>query len=507
MRGARTPDHAPVATAPREELGPLAARGGLWVVSAQAVRLLAQFATLLILVRWVTPEDFGRLAMALVCTGAVSLLGQQGLGWATVQRERLASAEVSTLFWVQLGVGVGLGGLLAAAAPGIARFFEEPGLRGVVTWLAWGFPLQALGLQPLALLRRRMAFARVAAVECGAALLGFGTAVAGAVAGHGVWALVAGQLASALATAVGAWSVCDWRPGRPVWNARIRGLLGFGAHHTGFGVWNFLARNLDDLLIGRFYGAAALGFYGRAYALLLLPLSQLVAPLSQVAIPTLARLRHDPSRFRRAYLRAVQTIAYLCMPACALVAVLAEDVAALAFGEGWETTGSLLQLLALAGFWQPVGATSSWLHLAQGRADRLWGWSLRGGSVLMIAILVGLPFGPWGVAACYATAVWCLVLPNLAYAVRDTEIEVADVLRSVSCPVVLAAVAAMTAVIVRGWLPFSSHFAVAAATSASALTAALALLWIWPAGRRDAATLWSETRSLVGAPASPGAGS
>ncbi|MEM7413172.1 MAG: lipopolysaccharide biosynthesis protein [Myxococcota bacterium] len=478
------------------ELASTASRGSAWVLAAQGVRGVAQVGCVIALARWVEPAEFGRFAMALVCVGALGLFAQSGLAWKTLERDALCEREASHLFWINALSGLGLGVALLALGPTLARFFGEPALGDALAALSLGFPLQGVAVQPLALLRRGGRFGRASAVETGAALAGFAVAIGTALAGFGLWALVAGHVTTAATTACGAFAANPWRPSRPAFDIAPVNALRFGAELTGASFVNFLARNLDDVLIGRVFGAASLGFYGRAYALLLLPLSQLVAPLAQVAIPTLARLRDDPERFERVYLRFVQAIAYLCMPGCALLVVCAEDVVALALGPGWEATAPLLRWLALAGFWQPIASTASWLHLAYGRSSRLLGWSVRGGSLVIASIVLGLPFGPRGIAASYAIAVWALVGPQLRAAIADTPVG-AERLRSVVLrPALLALAVALAAAVARQAVPLPPSVATAAAGAAAALVTGVVLVWAWPAGRRDAASLWASAQLL-----------
>ena len=95
-------------------------------------------------------------------------------------------------------------------------------------------------------------------------------------------------------------------------------MLAFGRNLTGYNVLNYLSRNLDNLLIGRYWGAQQLGLYSRAYQLLLLPLDQIVGPVDGVAVTALSRLATTPERYRQAYLRMLEKLAMVTMPAMAL---------------------------------------------------------------------------------------------------------------------------------------------------------------------------------------------
>jgi len=164
------------------------------------------------------------------------------------------------------------------------------------------------------LLRRELKFERLAIVQSVGTLASVVTVIAGALMGLGVWALVLKQVAGPLFSGVAAWLLMRWQPGRPPRNASLRELLQMGRHVTGFQVANYVERNLDNVLIGRFVGALQLGCYARAYDLLRLPLQQIADPAGTVAMPTLSRLISEPERYRDAYLRMARSVLLFTVP-------------------------------------------------------------------------------------------------------------------------------------------------------------------------------------------------
>ena len=119
-------------------------------------------------------------------------------------------------------------------------------------------------------------------------------------------------------------------------------MLRFGGNFTGFSTINFFSRNLDNLLIGRFWGAQQLGLYSRAYQLMMLPIDQINEPISSVAIPSLSRLTDSDTAYRRAYLRMLEKVALLTMPAVALMIVTSDWIVAIVLGPQWRAGGLLL---------------------------------------------------------------------------------------------------------------------------------------------------------------------
>ena len=132
---------------------------------------------------------------------------------------------------------------------------------------------------------------------------------------------------------------------------------------------NYFARNLDNLLIGRFWGPAQLGLYARAYQLLLLPIDQMITPITAVAVPALSRLKDSPERYRQAYLRLLEKVALLTMPIMVFMIVSSDWLVAIVLGPKWAGVSPIFSLLGIAGLVQPLASTTGWLFVTQGRTQ------------------------------------------------------------------------------------------------------------------------------------------
>src|SRR3954470_18591675 len=197
------------------DLGRRSRRGGVVLLGAQGVRVLGQMATLVVLARLLPPSAFGLLAMVAAIGAVLDLVKEFGLSAATIQKQDITHAQVSSLFWINSGVGAALGVGLFLAAPLLARFYGQPELDGVARWMALGFVLSGLTVQHWALLRRQMRFGAIAGMEMTADLVGFAAAIVLAVEGAGYWALVAQRLLAPAVVLLASWSVCRWRPAFP----------------------------------------------------------------------------------------------------------------------------------------------------------------------------------------------------------------------------------------------------------------------------------------------------
>jgi PST family polysaccharide transporter len=252
-------------------------RGGAVTLTGQGCRFALQTGSIVILARLLTPGDFGLIAMVTAITGFIASFKDAGLSMATVQREKIDHAQVSTLFWINVVLSTAMMLLIAVLAPAIAWLYGEPRLVWLTLGLAGSFIFAGLAVQHQALLRRQLRFRALVAIL-------------------------------------------------PRRGCGVRSMLAFGGNLTVSHVVNNGARNLDNVLIGSVWGASLLGAYSKAYQLLLLPFQQFASPVTAVALPVLSRLQGDPQRFRRYFRGGIMLLTALGMPLVAFAFVTAHDL-------------------------------------------------------------------------------------------------------------------------------------------------------------------------------------
>ena len=428
------------------DIGRRTRRGGAVLLGAQAVRVVGQMGTLVVLARLLPPSAFGLLAMVASLGAILDMVKEFGLSAATIQKPGISHAQVSALFWINAASGAMLGAGLVLAAPALARFYGQPELEAVARWLAVGFVMSGLTVQHWALLRRQMRFGAIASLETAADLVGFAVAIAMAVEGKGYWALVAQRLVSPGLVLVGSWTICRWRPARPARAAGLRELLGFGASVTVSGLATAMARSVDQILIGWLWGAAALGLYERTTRLVLLPVNTINAPVYAAGMPALSRLVDRPDRYRSMFRQIVQKLALLTMPVFAVAAVLADWLVHILFGPAWAQATPLVALFSVSAAYLPVLLTANILYMTQGRTGEMLRANLIDAVFCVMAILVGLPWGATGVAASIAVGGLLVRLPvALWLGTLRGPVSMGNILTAIA-PAACAAVAAGAAV-------------------------------------------------------------
>ncbi len=471
-----------------EDIGRRSRRGGAILLAAQAIRVLGQVATLVVLARLLPPFAFGLLAMVASLGAILDLVKEFGLSAATIQKQGISHAQVSALFWINAAVGALLGIGLVLAAPALARFYGQSELEAVARWLALGFVLSGLTVQHWALLRRQMRFGAIAGLETAADVAGFAVAIALALAGKGYWALVAQRLTSPALLLVGSWTVCRWRPARPAPAQGMGELLRFGASVTGSGLATALARSVDQILIGWLWGPAVLGLYERTTRLVLLPVNTINAPVYAVAMPALSRLIDRPERYRSMFRQIMQKLALLTMPVFAMAAVLADWLVRILFGPAWAEATPLVALFSVSAAYLPILLATSLLYMTQGRMSELLRATLIDAALCIASILAGLSWGVAGVAASIAIAGLLVRLPVAFWlATRRGPVSMGHIVIAIA-PAASAAIVAAAAV----WVLRRGLFADTGPTVAGVLLvgagglAAIGLTVLaWPETRRE----------------------
>lgn len=418
-------------------------RGGVATLGAQVCKFGLNLGANIVLARLLTPADYGLAGMVTTITLFVGFFKDLGLSMATVQKEEITHDQVSALFWINLALGVATAVVVMAIAPVAAWFYNEPRLMGITIVTSIGFILSSLGVQHGALLSRQMRFSTLAMIDIAVTALSFVVGVILAMLGFRYWALVVYPLAASLFYMLAYWMACSWRPGLPKRGVGVRSLLVFGSNVTGSNVLAFLARNTDNILIGRVWGAQQLGLYSKAYQLLMLPLVRINAPIAAVTIPSLSRLQGNPSEFRQHYLNAISILAFLCLPLMSFLVVTSEEVIRLFLGNQWTEASTIFRFLAVSALVQPIYETNSWLHIAMGRTDRMVKWGLFSLPIIIGAFCIGLPHGADGVALSYAIAMLLLAIPCMKFAIQDTSITLLDLGRSLFEPLVASLLAGL----------------------------------------------------------------
>ena len=454
-----------------------------------------------ILARMLMPEHFGLIGMVTALTAFVEMFKDLGLGTATIQQSEITHAQVSTLFWINMGVGTLIMVLIAGASPLISWFYGDSRVLWVAIAISSSFFFGGLTIQHKALLLRHMYFSRVALIQVSSTASGFAIGIFLAWRGFEYWALVWKEVCRVIVEATGVWLLYRWLPGLPKRRSGIGMLLRTGKYLTGFNVVVFLSRNLDQILLGKFWGPVSVGLYKQAGQLLLLPGSLFSFPLTYIMTPALSSLQDEPERYRKYYKNVVSFLCFCYMPTIAYLAVYSESIVALVLGEKWIASSSVLRILAFAAFVEPIINTCGIVMVTYGRTSAYFRWGVITGTSLAIAVCIGVNWGLTGVATAIVIYTYLTLLPLLWFSFKDTPISISVCFEAVS-PSAFASVAMSVLLVMIGYT-FQPSTALAE-IGFSLLVAPLLYCGVWvllPGGKQTLIEHWSHLRlALEGLP-------
>jgi O-antigen/teichoic acid export membrane protein len=419
-----------------------ALRGGFAKMCAQAMNYVVRIGTLAIMARLLSPKDFGLVGMVTAFTGILTLFRDFGLSAATVQQVDVSEDQMSTLFWLNVLVGLFLAMLSVGLAPIAVAFYHEPDLFWVTIALGSAFLFNGLGVQHSALLQRKMRFTALATIDVITWVVSNGAGILMAATGFKYWSLVVSTASMPLITTSCAWVVTDWVPGRPRTDVQLRSMVRFGGGLTVTGLIVYIAYNFEKVLLGRFWGADAVGLYGRAYQLSTIPVDNLNGSVGEVAFSALSRLKNDPPRFKRYFLKGYALVVAMTIPATISVALFAPELISVLLGPKWKDAAPIFRLLAptilVFAVINPIG----WLIFSLGMIGRSIRVAMVLAPVVISGYVFGLPYGPKGVAFAYSTVMLLWVVPHLAWGLHGTIVSLWEIAVAAGRPLISGIVAA-----------------------------------------------------------------
>ncbi len=419
---------------------------------SQIISVSIQLASTVVLARLLSPDDYGVMAMAMAITSFAGLFRDLGLSAAAIQKGELSHAQMSNLFWLNTGMGALLTVILALSSPLVAWFYGKPELLPVTLLLSSTFLINSLGTQHGALLQRNLQFSRNAMASIVGSAVNLVVGIILALQDHGYWALCWGTVIGNIVTTSLLFAFSPFRPGFWTRGVGMKSMLKFGASITTFDFVNYFHRNFDNLLIGKFWGADALGFYSRAYQLMLFPVNNLRGPITTVSFPAMSRLQNHADAFRAYYKNITSLLAFMSMPMTAFLFIEADSVIRLALGPSWSHASQIFSILAISGFIQPVSSLRGTVLMSLGKSKKYVIWGIINAIFISISFMIGVIWGPVGVAWAYVIATYAILQPSLLYVFYQTPVSYRDFWSSIWQPLIASVVCCLTVYAAKRWL-------------------------------------------------------
>jgi O-antigen/teichoic acid export membrane protein len=418
----------------------------------------------MVLARLLTPNDFGIVTMVTTFSLLFRSFGVNGFTELVVQCEELTHSLASNLFWIDLGIGTILTLVFAASGPLLALFYHDPAVTEVARYMSLTIGIGCFGWIHLGLLQRAMRFKAIAIINFAGLVLLVIVTIALAIVGWHYWALVWGSVTQVVVVASASWIMCRWVPSWPRRTSGTRSGFKFAMNVYAHFAFSYSTRNTDNLLVGWRYGAQALGFYKKAYDLFVLAESQLMPPISSVAVSMLSRVSRDREQFKRHFLRAISVLALLGMGIGADFALVGRDLIRFLLGPGWDEAGRIFALFGPGIGIMLLYSTHGWIHLSIGRPERWFRWGLMEFVCTGSLFLLALRWGPSGIALAWTASYFLLMFPGFWYAGKPIALGIGPMFAVIwKFFAASAAAGCATALIIRA-IP---DFAVAASTSSA----------------------------------------
>ncbi len=430
-----------------------AVRGAGVTVFAQGVVFGTQLVSTVVLARLLMPSDFGLVAMVTTFSLVLMGFGPNGYAEAVMQREEMNHPLASNLFWITSGAGLCLAIVFAAAGPLLAKFYGVRQVAAVAAVVSLTILLNSVSVVHIALLKRALRFSVTSAIDVISAVASVVVAIALALTGWGFWALVAALIVRPLVQSIGAWCTCRWIPSLPRRVAGTATVVRFALNIYGRFSFNYTTRNTDNLLVGWRFGSASLGFYKKAYDLFLLPANQLLIPVSDVVLSTLSRLEKGSAEYRRYFLNGLSILAFVGLGGGTILTIAGRDLIRLLLGPKWGEAGYIFTFFGPGIGIMLIYFTSGLIHVSIGRADRWLRWVILEFAVTVLLFLLGLRWGPVGIASAWSLSFWILFIPAFMYAGKPIRFGVTPIVATVWKYLVASLLAGATTGIVIRLIP------------------------------------------------------
>lgn len=362
-----------------------------WTSLSSAFIGIISIVQLSILTHYLSPSDYGLMAIVMVVIGFSRLFLDMGISNSIIHNQNISQEQLSSLYWLNIFSGILLFFIVSGVSFLISSFYKEPELVKLVIILSTTFIIFSFGNQYKVLLQKELQFNLLAKIEIVALVTSFIVAVLSAINGYGVYALVFANLTVAIISS-GLYLYYGMKNHHILLIYKyqeIKKFINFGLFQMGENTLNYFYSQFDVILIGRLFGIESLGIYSVAKTLAMKP-AQIINPIiTRVTFPIMAKLQDDPLKLKYIYLKTISSLSTVNFPIYIAIIILAEPIVALLFGNEWIESIVILRLLSIYGAIRSIGNPIGSLQLAKGRADLGFYWHLALFLFLPLCVYIG----------------------------------------------------------------------------------------------------------------------
>jgi O-antigen/teichoic acid export membrane protein len=346
-----------------------AVSGMIWTFLQQFGSQLISFAVSIVLARLIMPEEFGLIGMLAIFMGIGSALFNGGLTSSLIRSQECTQEDYSTVFFFNFAGSILIYGILFIAAPWIAEFYHQPTLTNITRVYGLTFILAAFGTVQNTILTRELKFKKQAVISLPALVISSLVGLVMAYLNYGVWSLVASALVNTFFTSLFLWFNTNWYPKLIFSKEKFSQHFHYGYKLTISSILDTIFTNIYQIVIGRFYSAAQVGYYTRANTLMMLPVGNVSGALNKVIFPLFSKVQDDLPRFRNAYKQIMQMVLFIITPIIVLMGLLAKPLIVLLFTDKWLPVVPIFQIICFTGILYPIHLYNLIVLQVKGRSD------------------------------------------------------------------------------------------------------------------------------------------
>lgn len=366
--------------------------GVIWTFLQQFSVQFINFGVQIVLARLLLPEMFGLIAMLSVFISIGKSLLDSGMTSSLIRTKNPDQLDYSTVFVTNFLISIAVYLLTFLGAPLVAKFYNQDILKNILRLYALSFVIHAFVAVHIAKLTKEMNFKRQMTLQVPSTILGAIVGVYMAYAGYGVWSLVWMNLAQTTAFTIQCWFRLKWRPSFEFNKRRFRYHFGFGYKLTISGLLDTVYNNIYNIVVGKFFSPAMVGFFSQAQTMRKFPVDQISSVMQKVTYPLFSNIKSD-DKLRDAYKSAMKIILFIVVPIMMLLIVSGQELFLFLFGEKWLPAVPYFQVLALASITSPLSAYNLNILKVKGRSDVFLKVEIIKKSIGFIVVFAAVPFG------------------------------------------------------------------------------------------------------------------
>ena len=397
-----------------------ALKGVKWTTISTIILALTEILKISVLTRFLEKEDFGLMALVIFVMGFMTLFNDMGLTTAILHKQNISKKEYASLYWINWLASFVMFAVLLGITPLTASFYDQPLLNTLIPIIGINLLLTGLGSQYRTIEQKHLLFKFISIVDIIGALLSFVVAILLAVYGFGIYALVYSLLARFTFINL-AYFIVGIKKYGLLFHFKFsetKPFLKIGMYQVGGQIVNYFNRDIDILIIGKFFSPSILGGYSLARDLVRKPSIFISSVLNRVAAPALAKYVDDSNVLKKHYLKLTNMLASVTIPMYTIIAIFAYPIVYVVYGESFVEITIIVQILCVNMIFRVIGGNLGNLVVATGRTDLDFKWNIIAIVVTPVFVYIGALYSIEGVAFMVTLSMIALYIPSYHFLVK-----------------------------------------------------------------------------------------